>query len=39
VCYSGLKDTTFYDLQKGLSIKATLQTGIVAGAQNNLALY
>lgn len=24
VCYSGLKDTTFFDLQKGLSIKPTL---------------
>ena len=24
VCYSGLKDTTFYDLQKGLQVKTTL---------------
>ena len=26
VCYSGLKDTTFFDLQKGLQIKVTLQS-------------
>lgn len=25
VCYSGLKDTTFYDLQKGLGLEPTLQ--------------
>ena len=25
VCYSGLKDTTFFDLQKGLQVKPTLQ--------------
>jgi len=25
VCYSGLKDTTFDDLQKGLSLRSTLQ--------------
>ena len=25
VCYSGLKDTTFYDLQKGLQVRPTLQ--------------
>ena len=25
VCYSGLKDTTFYDLQIGLGLKPTLQ--------------
>ena len=25
VCYSGLKDTTFYDLQKGLAMRPTLQ--------------
>jgi hypothetical protein len=44
VCYSGLKDTTFDDLQKGLSLRSTLQNrppliqlslGISGGRGNN----
>lgn len=33
VCYSGLKDTTFFDLQKGLGIKPTLESKILQGLQ------
>ena len=37
VCYSGLKDTTFFDLQKGLQIPPTLKNLSYYGNRFNVA--